>query len=434
MSRTTLIRDSKLESFEERVIEQQVGPCRLLMLRSPVRSVVTWRGSFMSYPRFEDDEDLVQNVVVSLLDKGTRRLDRFAVAELLENKGALVDFSSDGLYVDLSGRALTEDVPDVLGLVAEQLQEPLLDPEEFDKAKARITASIQRSMENTSSQASGSLTRHLYPPNHPNYTPDPVERLGRLESVGLDEVRAYHAAHFGSNAFTLVVVGDIDEEEIASAVASHFDGWAEHQSPAAHGTDGLVKEAGQSFVSIPERQNVDVRMGHAVPFRRDDADYLPAYLAQYILGGNFSARLMQTIRDEMGLTYGIRSALYGVSTKYSGHWQVAVTLSQENVERGIRETVAEVRRFVDGGVAEEELQDKKTTVVGSFKVGLATTSGLASSLLKNAERGFDVAYLDRFPEEVESVTLEEVNSVIANHIDVDGMHVAAAGTVPSTAT
>ncbi len=431
MSSTTLTEHSRLQSFAERVTERRVGPCRLLMLPTPVRSVVTWRGSFMTYPRFEDGEDLLQNVVVSLLDKGTKRRDRFAVAELLENKGAEVDFSSDGLYVDLSGRALKEDVPDVLALVAEQLREPLFDKAEFEKARARMAASIRRSMEQTGAQASGSLTRHVYPRAHPNYTPEPRERLHRLDAVSADEVRDFHACHFGSNAFTLVVVGDVDVEATVAAVESHFQGWEEHSAPAAFASSAEPGEGGRSMVRIEDKQNVDVRIGHAVTFRRDDPEYIPAYLANYVLGGNFSARLMQTIRDEMGLTYGIRSGLYGISTQYTGHWQVAVTLSRQSVERGVEETIGEVRRFVDEGVREDELADKKTTVIGAFKVGLATTSGLASSLLKNAERGFDVGYLDRFPDEMEAVTLDEANAVIAKNIHPEQLHVAIAGFLPA---
>ncbi len=426
---STLVEDSNLQTLAERVREHQIGGCRLLTLQTPVRSVVTWRGSFMSYPEFGADEDLIQNLTVSLLDKGTQRLDRFAVAELLEDKGAQVEFSSDGLYVDISGRALKEDVPEVLGLVAEQLKTPLLDPSEFEKAKARVGASIQRSLENTGAQATGALTRSLYPPAHPNYTPAPEERLDRLVSLDLEDVRDYHQAHFGSNAFTLVVVGDVDEEAVVGAVKTYFEDWGPHDAAGRFTSSGLSSEPRRTVIPIPDKQNVDVRLGHSVDFRRNDPDYVPAYLSNYILGGNFSARLMQTIRDEMGLTYGIRAGLYGISTDFSGHWHVSVTLSQENVERGVEATAAELERFVNGGVTEEELSDKKTTIVGSFKVGLATTSGLAASLLKNAERGFDVDYLDRFPQEVESVTLEHANDVVRRHFEPARLHTALAGTI-----
>lgn len=431
MSRPTRIADSPLAPFAERVQDRTVGPCRLLMLQTPLRSVVTWSGSFKAMPDFESDEDMLQNLTVSLLDKGTRRLDRFAVAEALENRGAQVQFDSDGLYVDFAGRALTEDASDVLALVGEQVREPLLDASEFEKSRSRMMASIQRSMENTGSQAHGLLTRAIYARAHPNYTPDPAERMARLSGVDIEMIREYHERHFGSNDLTLVVVGDFDADSMEESVRALFGDWRPHSARTRFEAEALSLEAGTSTVSMPDKQNIDVRIGHVVELVRNDPDYVPLYLSNYVLGGNFSARLMQVIRDELGLTYGIRSGLYGISTEYSGHWQVAVTLSSEKLEMGVGETISEVQRFVDEGVTENELDDKKTTIVGSFKVGLATTGGLASALLKNAERGFDVGYLDRFPDEVHSVSLEKANEVIRTHIKPDRLHTAMAGSLPA---
>lgn len=431
MSGATIIQESQLATFAERVKERQIGPCRLLMLPTPVSSVVAWKASFRSNPNFSEDEDLVQGLAVSLLDKGTRRHDRFAIAEELENRGAQVQFSSDGLYVEFSGRALSEDVSDVFALIAEQLREPLFDGGELEKSRARIAASIRRSMESTGSQALSALARRLYPTAHPNYTPDPTERIARLAELDVDIVRRYHDRHFGSNEFTFVIVGDFDETQIAETIQSHFGDWKPHDVAARFEALAPAIPPGSAEVPMPDKQNVDVRIGHAVGVLRDDPDYVPLYLANYVLGGNFSARLMQTIRDEMGLTYGIRSGLYGITTQYSGHWQVAVTLSTENLTRGVDETVKEVRRFVKDGLTEDELDEKKTTVAGSFKVGLATTIGLASTLLKNAERGFDVGYLDRFPGEIESVTIERANEVVRGHINPDLFFTAMAGMLPN---
>lgn len=427
----TLTQGSRLPSFAERIEERQVGPCRLLMLKTPVRSVVTWKASFKSHPNFSENEDLLQGLAVSLLDKGTQHRDRFEIAEELENRGAQVQFDSDGLHVDVSGRSLSHDVSDVLALAAEQLREPLFDAGEFEKSRSRMVASIQRSMESTGSQALGALTRRLYSPAHPNFTPEPSDRVTRLSELDVDRVRHYHERHFGSNELTFVVVGDFDEAQIENTVRSHFGDWKPHEIAGRFEAVPGEADPGRTEIPIPDKQNVDVRIGHVLDVLRDDADYIPIYLANYVLGGNFSARLMQVIRDEMGLTYGIRSGLYGISTEYSGHWQVAVTLSTENLERGVDATIGEVRRFVDEGLTEAELDDKKTTVVGSFKVGLATTGGLAGTLLKNAERGFDVGYLDRFPEEVQSVTLEHANEVVRSHIHPDRLHVAMAGMLPA---
>jgi zinc protease len=417
------------ELLAERVIERTAGPCRVLTLHTPVRSVVSWRGSFYTYPDQSAREDLVQDLAVSLLDKGTRSRDRFAVAELLENRGAQLQFFSDGLRVGFSGKALREDVPAVLEVLAEQLREPLFDAVEFDKARARMAASVQRMMESTGAQAGGALSRALYPHDHPNYRFAPEDDLQRLLDLSAADVRSFHAEHFGSRDLTLVLVGDLDDAAIDRVLAGCFAGWQDPEVPARFAVEGAPARAGRSLLPMPDKQNTDIRLGHALHVRRQDADYMPLYLGNYVLGGNFSARLMTSIRDEQGLTYGIGSNLSGITTDYAGHWQVAVTLSEENVGRGLEATLAETRRFVEEGVTEGELADKKMTITGSFKVGMATTGGLAAALLNNAERGFEVDYLDRFPDEVDGTRLEAVNEAVRRHLRPDALHEALAGAV-----
>lgn len=424
---------SNTKPFAERVHEREVGPGRLFLLPTPVRQVVSFRGSFYTYPDFAAGEELLQWLTVRLLDKGTRRRDRFAIAEVLEDRGAKLQFENNGLRVGFSGRALREDVGDVLEAVAEQLQEPLFDAGEFEKARQQVAASLQRAMENTGEQAAGALSRRLYAPAHPNYTPDPQESLERLRGFTVEAVRAYHEAHFGSTGLLLALVGDLDPAALEQTVQEHFGGWAPHEAPPRFDEAASPMAPGRTDVPMPDKSNADVRMGHALDVRRQDDDYLPLYVANFVLGGNFSARLMTTIRDEMGLTYGISSQLSGIAREHAGHWQVGVTLSQENVERGIEATREEVRRFAEEGIREDELRDKQTTITGSFKVGLATTGGLAASLLANAERGFDVGHLDRYPGDVEALSLADVNAAIARHIRPERFQLALAGTAKESA-
>ena len=69
---------SNVEPLSERVEERTVGPCRVLMLKTPIRSVVSWRGSIVAHPDFAGGDELVQILTAMLLDKGTRSRDRAA--------------------------------------------------------------------------------------------------------------------------------------------------------------------------------------------------------------------------------------------------------------------------------------------------------------------------------------------------------------------
>ena len=430
-SRTASTDAAATPTLAPRTRDRTAGPGRLLTLQTAVDEIVSWRGSFLAYPDLAAGDDLRQELTISLLDKGTEHRDRFELARVLEDCGAKLNLSSDGLYVDVSGRSLVEDLPRVMDVLAEMLRAPAFEAEEFEKARAQAIAKVQRRREKTGAQASAALTRRLFPPSHPNHSESPTAVLDRLQQITLDDIRTYHDEHFGATEWTLAVVGDLDHEAVESVVADAFTGWAPHGAEPRHATDGDADATpGRSTVPMPDKSNVDVRMGHTVPVRRDHEDYPALYVGNYILGGDFAARLMNTVRDEKGLTYHIGSGLSGVTTRYAGYWQVRVTLSHDSVDDGIAATTAVVRDFVEDGATKEELADKKTTITGSYAVGLATTQRLAQSLLTNAERGFELEYLDRFPEEIRALTIDDVNEAVRTYLRPDDLHEALAGVAP----
>lgn len=416
-------------SFADDTIRLEVGPADVQLLTTPVESMVNIHGSFRSEPDQGAGDRLLQIITVSLLDKGTTSRDRFALAQALEDRGAKLNVFSDGLRIGFTCKSLTGDVPVVVETLGEILREPSFDEEEFEKARSRVAARYRRMMESTSQQAKAALSRRLFPDRHPNFSPDPRGQLERLIQISVEDVRAYYRAHFGADDLEIVGVGDLEEEVLVEALEEALGGWSPHETESTVELDPRGVEPGRERVDMADKDSVDVCMGHPVPVRRQDEAYVPLYLGNYVLGGNFSARLMTIVRDEKGLTYGIGSALSGVDTEYPGYWQIHVTLSSDRVEEGIEATRAVARDLVEGGITEEELADKKTTLTGSYRVRQAKTSGLASMLLTNAERGFDLEYLDRYPGLIEATTLEEVNDALATHLDPDELSEALAGTL-----
>lgn len=421
---------SRSSSFASRVLDRSVGPCQLLTLPTPVERFVSFKASFITNPNFAAGDDIRQDLAVALLDKGTQSRDRFEIARVLEDRGAKLSISSDGLYIDISGKALTEDVPVVMDVLSEMIREPLFDPAEFEKARASTIADLQRQLEQTGSQASGALSRRLFSENHPNYTPPTETLIEQAQAVSLDDVTSYYGAHVGANEFRMAVVGDLEHDAVEEAVQAAFGDWQPHESEAVHDREAEPQSPGRSLVPMADRSNVDVRIGHALDLYRDASDYEALYVANYILGGNFSARLMNEVRDEQGLTYHISSSLSGVSTTHQGSWRTVVTLSSETFEAGVEATIDVIREFVEEGPTQDELETVKTTITGSFIVGLATTGSLAQTLLTNAERDFEVAYIDRFPDVIEGLSLEEVAEATQRYLHPDQLHVGAAGTLP----
>lgn len=418
-------------TLAEQVVEAEVGAARLWLLRTEVRDVVSFRGSLEPAPDLATEDDLAQALLVDLLDKGTRQRDRFALAEALEGRGAELSFYTDALRIGFGGRALAADLPDVLALLAEQLREPALDEAEFDKAKKQAIAAVRQAMDAPASQAAGALSRRLYPPDHPNYIRTPEAEIARLTALTIEDVRRFHAARVGGDGLRIALVGDLDPQRTARAVEGVLGDWAAHGQPARFADEATPTAPGRADVAIADRPNLDVRLGHPLALRRQHDDYLAVFAANFALGGNFSARLMQTVRDAHGLTYSIGSMLRGVTVEHGGHWLVHVTLSGPNLERGVEATRAVVQQFVEEGIGADELGAVQETLAGQHVVGMATTGGLAARLLTNAERGFDVGYLDRYPDLVRALTPEAVTDAARRHFRPGDLHTVVAGTLPA---
>ena len=182
-------------------------------------------------------------------------------------------------------------------------------------------------------------------------------------------------------------------------------------------------------MTIDDKTSADMVIGIPVGIDRDHPDYYALVLGNYILGGNFSARLMQTVRDQEGLTYGIGSRVRGVDSGNDGFWYVSGTFAPDLLNKGRASAMRQIKVWVNKGVSAEELENKKTTLTGSYKVGLATTSGLAGSILANAERGRDLSFLDAYPGIINGISLKDVNAAIKKYITVNKLVVVAAGTV-----
>ncbi len=152
-------------------------------------------------------------------------------------------------------------------------------------------------------------------------------------------------------------------------------------------------------------------------------------LGTYIFGGNFSARLMRIVRDEEGLTYHVRSRMQG-DIYSDGLWFIYASFAPQLLDNGLLSVRRELNKWYSDGVTADELRAKKDTLIGSYKVRLATTGGLAGRILSFVQRGYPVTYLDQYPLEVEAVTLKSVNANIKKYLDPDKMITVMAGSIP----
>jgi zinc protease len=419
-------------SIAENIIEfEPVKGLRLLTMKTGVQDVVTIRGSILGGDVFSPQANrMIADLTAAMLDKGTRDKSKFEIADRLEAVGATISFSSGQQHVRFSVKCLKDDIPLVLGLLAEQLREPAFNKEDLRTLKKRIKGNLMRDKESTSKMAGGEFIRELYPKDHPNYRYSIDEQIEMIEKIDRASLRNFHKTYYGLGNMIMVAVGDVDGKYFSSEVEKVFKGWK--TSPLNKWKRMLSAKdavANTKYVTIKDKTSTDIYIGLTIGIDRTHDDYYPLMIGTYILGGNFSARLMQTVRDEKGLTYGISAQIQGVDNGNDGYLTIWSTFSPQLLQTGYEATLEQLKKWVTDGITADELNAKKTTITGSYKVGLANTNGMAAQILSNSERGRPNEYLDQFPAIINNLTIEQVNIAIEKYIDTDKLVFVAAGSI-----
>ena len=418
----------------DRMTSGEVAPgLRLVTMPMGVPDVVTIYGSLYGGEVFNSSDNCaLSDVTAAMLDKGTRQRDKFAISGLLESVGAHISFSSDDYRVNFAARCLREHMPLVLELLAEQLREPAFEEADLESLKKRMLGNLLRDQESTHEQAQLRFSQLAYPEGHPNYTPPFDRQKADVERLTGAQLTEFHDRYYGRGSLLVVATGDVDHSQLAEALLSGFGDWRPVQldlPPKDRLRGHRDHPAVEEVVALSDKTSVDLILGLVTPIHREHPDFLPLYVGSYILGGNFAARLMTTVRDEAGLTYGIGTGLGGAGEGKDAFWITSGTFAPALLEAGRAATMEQITRWAESGVTAKELAAKKTTITGTFQVGLATTRGMAAAMLDVIERGLELDYLDVYPQEIMGLKLAAVNRAISKYIRTENLLAVAAGSL-----
>ena len=365
-----------------------------------------------------------------LLDQGTRTQDKFSIAEKLEAVGASINFKVGVDVLEVSARSLKKDVPLVLSLIAEQLRTPAFSADEFAKAKKQYAGALQRRLESTDFRAADAFSRAVYTDANPNRNPAPADLLAAIESAKLEDVTAFYQAHYGPAHMTLVMTGDLDMSTLEAAIKQSYSGWSGGASVVRSAKSALSHAPGQASVqevAMADKTSVSVVLGQASGLRYSDPDYQALRLATAILGSGFTGRLMANVRDKEGLTYGVDASLANDMFN-EGDWKISASFAPALLEQGIASTRRQLDLWSIAGVTPDEVESRKGNLIGAFKVNLATTGGMADTLLAAVNRGYELSWLDDFPVRINSINAEQVNAAIKKYLKPVDMVLIKAGT------
>jgi zinc protease len=322
----------------------------------------------------------------------------------------------------------------VFGLLSEQLQSPAFNKEDLEKIKKRMVTNYKKRKESTRGRAVNNMLTSLYPSGHQNAPQDNDKSIEDINKTTTEDLKAFHKQNYGKGGMVIVAVGDVDHEQLSNTIKKEFGAWKNSPLSKKLETQKGKKLGEKAYVTMEDKTSTDFVVGIPLGINRFHEDYMPLIVASHILGGNFSARLMQTVRVKEGLTYGINSTITGFDNSNDGYWMVGGTFAPELLAKGEKATLREIKKWAEGGVTQAEVDITKSTLMGSYQVGFDTTYGLSSGILSAVSVWGDLSYVDNYPGKVGGVTLDQVNKAIKKYISFNDIYQVAAGSIDKEGT
>lgn len=345
------------------------------------------------------------HLLSGLLDEGAGDYDSLAFQTVLEDNAIRLSFdaSQDNCSGELT--VLSDTITLGTELLALALTSPRLDEDAIERTRGQITAGLRRDLNDPESIASR-LSAQTFFPDHP-YSRQAQGTLQSVPLISREDLLAHHAAKLGRDILKVAIVGDISGPAADAFVDGAFGGLRE-QADLATIPDIVVPTGVQAIETLDIAQTV-IRFATPGLDRHDD-DFLTAFVMNHILGGGtFSSRLFRQIRQERGLTYSVYSYLSARdhSALFGGGASTRPERAQETLDV-LRSVIAE---FLADGPTEDELQQAKDFLIGSYPLRFDSSQKIAQQLVGMQLEDIPASYMIERADLISTISVEDVRRV-----------------------
>ncbi|MEK9672351.1 MAG: pitrilysin family protein [Rhodospirillaceae bacterium] len=395
----------------ERVVSP--GGIEAWLVQDHLNPIITVNFSFRGGSALDPaGKEGLASMAASLLDEGAGELDSKALRQVLEDLSITLRFDEGRDNFGGRLKTLTEYRDKAFGLLADALTKPRFDAEPVERLRAQILAKLRHDAENPDAIAGKALMAELFP-GHPYGKPSDgtKESVARIMQADL---KKFVADRLARDTVAIGVVGDIKPEELAPLLDKTFGRlpmkaapWKVPSiAPKAHGQTVVVdKTIDQSNILFAEKG-----------LARKDKDFYTAYVMNHILGGGgFTSRLYTEVREKRGLAYSVYSYLNPMD------WSAIYIGGAGTANARVKETLDVVRdewrKMAETGVTQQELDDAKSYLTGSFPLRFTSLDRIASMLVGMQLDDLGMDFLERRNEYIEQVTIEGIRRVARNLLD-----------------
>lgn len=368
------------------------------------------------------DRQGLSEFLTGMLDEGAGDLTSKEFQQRRDGLAFRMSFSSGRDLFQGSFQTLSRNREASFELLRVAITKPRFDAEPLERVRQQFLLSVREKKENPQDQAFTTWIELALPGDV--YRRDDSGTEQSMSSITANDLRSVHERVFDRNTLQVAVVGDIDATELGPLLDEVFGDLPAKTMPTELPPANITKGAALKVITREMPQSVII-FGHE-GLKRNDPDFIPAYIMSEILGGGgFNSRLTDEIREKRGLTYGVGFGLSPLERVglYVGSLQTSNQKAGEALAL-VRQVIAQM---AEQGPTQLELDEAKTFLTGSYALRFSSNTEIADQLLGIQQQGLPIDYVERRNSMIEAVTLNDVKLQARRLLHPDRLIVSVVG-------
>jgi len=349
------------------------------------------------------------SIAGDLIAAGTANRTKSALDEEVDFMGA--NFGTGSSSIRVGG--LSKYTDQLIDILSDVLLNPSFPEEEFDKLKSQMISGLKANADDPDAISGNLRGAALYGLEHPY---GEVMTEATVETISIDDCKAYFDTYFRPNIAYMVVIGDITVADAKKKLNKALKKWKAAEVPA-HDYAKTPRAASSRIVMVDKPSAVQsvVWLGNVIDLPQGHPDIEPLRVANQILGGGMSGRLFTNLREDKAFTYGAYSN-FGVD-ELNATFGASAKVRNEVTDSAITEFLYEINRMKNESVTEEDLVAAKASLSGSFGRSLESPASAANFALNIARYNLPSDYYNNYLSRLEAVTAEDVMRVANTYMN-----------------
>jgi zinc protease len=370
-------------------------------------------------PVFEGDATGYKDMAGSLLRAGTKSRSKLQIDQEIDFVGASLSTYSTGIY----GSSLKKHFSKLTELFTDVLYNPVFPEDELEKLRQQSISGLATIKTNPAAMVGNISSVLLYGAEHPYGS---VVTEESVKKISIDKCREYYTTYFRPNVAYLVVVGDITLAEVKAMTDKYFSAWEAADVPKPkYSTPRPPAGNRVAFADRTGAVQSTIRVGYPVDMKPGAPDAIKASVMNGILGGSFSGRLNQNLREDKGYTYGARSSLS--NDMLIGSFFASTEVRNSVTDTTLNEIFKEMNLLRTEQVDEDILNLVKNFMTGNFARSLESPRTIAQFALNIERYKLPKDYYATYLERLSKVTAEDVKAMANKYLLPENAYIIIAG-------